>query len=446
MVKAGGVDAVTKSSGQMPLARNPGFLETVARQEKRVGRDDIVLAAMDEKHGRRFRARRPIGGEMFGPDQNPGKADDGGGWAFATQASVEGHHGPLAEADKGQFAVVEPVARQFGVEKSVERGMRLVDAEPALGGIAHRQRKPLAAHRGLPAGLRGMRGHEGRVRQDRLPLLAERDQILAIGAVAMEEDHELFRIGLGPKARTVDQTCHAYLHFRRPADSSPDTRALCGLVELPKRPDIARSGDADKPGLGPVLRGRRDLAQRAARALGQGGLRSFGQGAQPFERESARMAPNRDRLEERVDLDRLFGPDHFVGVAGREEIERFQPLRGAFFEQQRREGVSRRARREPQIECAEERAIGGPVDKPDFDGRRLLPDEQGVYQQVAARRDAIEKRIRRDMGQSGAVKPFLPQPKSFLRECDSHGLDPRRRVFDDVEGNLSQTRQLLGPA
>ena len=38
-----------------------------------------------------------------------------------------------------------------------------------------------------------MRGDEGRVGQERLPLLADLDQIVAIRTIAVKEDHKLFR-------------------------------------------------------------------------------------------------------------------------------------------------------------------------------------------------------------------------------------------------------------
>ena len=69
---------------------------------------------------------------------------------------------------------------------------------PALLGVAEGEREPLASDRRLGAGLGRMRRDERGLRQDRLPLLAERDQVVAVGTVAVKEDDELPR-GLSAK-------------------------------------------------------------------------------------------------------------------------------------------------------------------------------------------------------------------------------------------------------
>ena len=95
--------------------------------------------------------------------------------------------------------IVEPAARQFGVEEGVEARTRRDDAAPAfvlaarVVGRLHIERKPLPAHRRAAARLRRMRRDERRVGQQRSPLSAKFDQIIAVGAVAVEEDHQLAR-------------------------------------------------------------------------------------------------------------------------------------------------------------------------------------------------------------------------------------------------------------
>ena len=106
---------------------------------------------------------------------------------------MKSEHCPLAEADQGQLAVVQSVTIEFGIEKRVENQARLVDAGPAFVWVAHGQTEPLAAAWGLGARL-------GRVRRDKCgagqqipPLLADRDQIVAVGAISVQKDDELFR-------------------------------------------------------------------------------------------------------------------------------------------------------------------------------------------------------------------------------------------------------------
>ena len=112
------------------------------------------------------------------------------GGAARRRPDMQRHHGALAEADQRQRRRRQLAARQFGVEECIERGRRLVDADPALVGIAERQREPLPADRRLAAGLGRMRRHERGVRQHRLPGAADVDQVVAVGAIAVQEHHE----------------------------------------------------------------------------------------------------------------------------------------------------------------------------------------------------------------------------------------------------------------
>ncbi len=97
-------------------------------------------------------------------------------WLKPTRASAEG--GRLWRASSAS-------------RKRSQHRRRLVDADPALVRIAERQRKPLPADRRLRAGLRRVRRHEGGVRQQALPGAADLDQVVAVGAVAVQEHHEL---------------------------------------------------------------------------------------------------------------------------------------------------------------------------------------------------------------------------------------------------------------
>ena len=106
---------------------------------------------------------------------------------------MERHHGALAEADQREVEAGKLMPRQLGVEKSVEARPRRFDAAPALVRIAEGEAEPLPAHGSAGAGLGRMGRHEGRVGQPALPLPPDLDQIVAVGAVAVQEDDELLR-------------------------------------------------------------------------------------------------------------------------------------------------------------------------------------------------------------------------------------------------------------
>src|SRR5579862_7193176 len=125
---------------------------------------------------------------------------------------MEGHHRALAEADQRERRRRQSVARQLGIEKPLELRRGLVDAEPALIWIAEGERKPLATDRRLAARLRRMGRYEGRVRQRLLPGAADVDQVVAIGAVAVQEDDKLPRgSGFRSEPRTVEFSGHSCL-------------------------------------------------------------------------------------------------------------------------------------------------------------------------------------------------------------------------------------------
>src|ERR1019366_8809552 len=111
---------------------------------------------------------------------------------------MQRHHGALAETDQRQRRRWQLPAREFGVEETVERGRRLVDAGPALARITERQGKPFAPDRRLAATVRRMRRYEGGVRQQASPSAADLDQVIAVGAIAVQEHHQLPR---GARAR-----------------------------------------------------------------------------------------------------------------------------------------------------------------------------------------------------------------------------------------------------
>ena len=122
---------------------------------------------------------------------------------------MQRHHGALAEADQRQRRGRQVAALELGVEEAVEHRRRLVDADPALVGIAEGERKPLPAHRRLAARLRRVRRDEGGLRQQPLPGAADLDQVVAVGAVAVQEHDQLARRARARlEPRTVELTGH----------------------------------------------------------------------------------------------------------------------------------------------------------------------------------------------------------------------------------------------
>src|SRR6202142_844022 len=107
---------------------------------------------------------------------------------------MQRHHRSLRKADQCQSLRRQLPACEFGIEEAVERGRSLVDAGPALARIAERQRKPFAPARGLSATVRRVRRDEGGIRQQAGPSAADLDQVVAVGAVAVQEHHLLPRL------------------------------------------------------------------------------------------------------------------------------------------------------------------------------------------------------------------------------------------------------------
>ena len=186
-----------------------------------------------------------------------------------------------ASADGGSLRRV-----QFGIEEGVERRARPVDAAPALVRIAEGQRKPLPPDRRLAAGLRRMRRDERGVRQQRLPGAADVDQVVAVGAVAVQEhDQPLGLAGCAAQAavRRVHRPRLAG-HFvllsplafsiaaglRRPGLVG-DRRAFAPLHHMIVGPQQMRRHAAPRP---PRLGDLRQSPWRPAAASGRSAMRA----------------------------------------------------------------------------------------------------------------------------------------------------------------------------
>ena len=104
------------------------------------------------------------------------------------------------------------MAGKLGIEKTLHDRRRLVDPGPALVGIAEGQRKPLLADRRLSARFGRVRRYKSRVRQQLLPSAADLDEVVTVGAVAMQENHKLSRsTGARVEPRPVEFNGHWHL-------------------------------------------------------------------------------------------------------------------------------------------------------------------------------------------------------------------------------------------
>ncbi len=207
MPQTAGVDAMRDAEREVPLHRDLGMAEVVRRGEEGVDGQNVVLVAMhqqDRRRAARGRAGRGFA-EVLRADQHAGIAQDRGRRPLAAKSDMQRHHGALAEADERQLALVEAGAGELAVEERIERRASLGDTAPAFAGVAHRQRKPLSARGGLAAAFGGVGCHEFGVRQPGLPLPSDLDQVVAVGAIAVEEYNDLARVArAGRNARAVD--------------------------------------------------------------------------------------------------------------------------------------------------------------------------------------------------------------------------------------------------
>src|SRR5262249_55985088 len=92
-------------------------------------------------------------------------------------------------------------------------GRGFVDTGPAFIGIAEGEREPLPADWRLSAWLRRVRGDECGLRQEALPGATDLDEVVAVGAIAVQEHDELAR---GRRGRAQARAAHAGDHRAQP--------------------------------------------------------------------------------------------------------------------------------------------------------------------------------------------------------------------------------------
>ena len=190
------IDAVAEAGPHVPFDGDARARQRLPRHVQRLDRDQVVRLAVDEQH-RRARLRLA---EVLRPRQQARVGDDAGGRRRAPQPHVQGHHAALAEAHQNEPVRRQAIARELGVEKAVERRLGGRHPAPVLARIAQGEREPLqpAVHAGDRLGRIGR--DERRIGQRAPPAVAERDQVVAVGAVAVQQHHQR----RGPAAARLD--------------------------------------------------------------------------------------------------------------------------------------------------------------------------------------------------------------------------------------------------
>ena len=106
MTQAFLVDAVADAGRHVPFDRDLQCRKVLRALEQRLRRDQRILVAMHQQHRRAALdlALDRGGFGAFGQHEQPGIADDCGGWHRAAQPDMQRHHGALAEADQRERA------------------------------------------------------------------------------------------------------------------------------------------------------------------------------------------------------------------------------------------------------------------------------------------------------------------------------------------------------
>ena len=161
-------------------------------------RQHLVLVAMGQQHRR---PRLDLGLEHVRSRQHAREADDAGERLGAAQADMQGHHRALREADQRRLAFVEPVLGHLLIEEGIDVGRRAAHAGQGQLGIEARDREPLVAEGISLAGLRRVGRIKDHVGHQRPHYRRQPDQVVAVGAVAVQQDHHV--AGLAVVVRAV---------------------------------------------------------------------------------------------------------------------------------------------------------------------------------------------------------------------------------------------------
>jgi hypothetical protein len=211
--QAGLVDPVADALGDVHADLDAVLLQRVRGALGQDGRQHLVAVAMDQQHRR---LRPDLRRQRLGRGQHAGEADDAGQRPGAAQPDMQRHHGALAEADHDGLRFVEPILRHRVVEELLGEGRGRAHARRRDLGIEARDAEPLEAHRIALARVRRVGRVEHRVGHQRRQHGREADQVVAVGAVAVQQDHEMAGLaaGMGAVAGSVDLLGHvAFFSF-----------------------------------------------------------------------------------------------------------------------------------------------------------------------------------------------------------------------------------------
>ncbi len=179
-------DAVAGARRHMQPRIEPRASQRCRRLDAELDRYHAVAVAMHQRH-RRLRPR-PVR-----RDQRTGKCQHAAHLLIERQRHVERHHRALAEAAEDRVARRDPRLRPQIDQEIDDHRPRHVGALAAK--ILDRpvaQRKPFEAARIAAALPRRIRRHEQHVGEIVAPLAAETNQIAAVGAIAVQQHHQLF--------------------------------------------------------------------------------------------------------------------------------------------------------------------------------------------------------------------------------------------------------------
>src|SRR5262249_18815543 len=187
------IDAVADSWRDMPFRRNTERSQALRRVEQRLNRNQLVRVAVDQQDGwpTANLGREGVRYDMLRRYQHSRIANDPRRRDGAAQANMKRHHGALTEANQSQRRRRKIAALELGVEKAFENRCSLVHAGPALVRIAESEREPFTSDRRLAAGTWCMWRDKCSIGQESLPGASDVDQIVAVSAIAMQENHQL---------------------------------------------------------------------------------------------------------------------------------------------------------------------------------------------------------------------------------------------------------------
>src|SRR5258707_1256570 len=152
----------------------------------------------------------------------------------ATQPDMQRHHGALREANQPGLFFVEPVLRQGVIEEALDEGRGGAHAGCRDSGIEARDAEPLIAEGIALARVGRVRRMEDGVGHQRRQHRGEPDQVVAVGAVAVQQHDQMARLaaGVGALTRAVE-LFHFFLFLLSPDRGRGWVRGLRSLVQPP---------------------------------------------------------------------------------------------------------------------------------------------------------------------------------------------------------------------